>query len=130
MFTESAALALSTLATLAVGVPQKPATKDYKIGLQVYGYNGDPSAYKEWYASINKLAVREGRSESKATHIQFGGPVYNVDVNAVKCRAYGDVEGSIPIGGTFDINHVLDLGGDPVGMYSILCYIVGEDEKA
>ena len=97
----------------------------YGVSLEVCGYDpSNPKICGLSSAEINKLLVAVDGAQSALTSIRFAGNAWNVDIFAVRCRAYGDREGTIPVAGPFNNTFDLDLGEKPVGVYSILCYIV------
>lgn len=70
-----------------------------------------PDYCSHWPTWINELTALGTDTESVATSVRIGRGTkrpgdllaLNLDVNAVQCRAYGDREGTIPVGDLFNV---------------------------
>lgn len=77
---------------------------------------------------INNLVDASG---SSASSLAFSTTAVNIDITKVKCRAFSDAEGVVPLGKPFNFRTPLFLDPTelvPVG--SVLCYVVTDEEAA
>ncbi|KAK4629490.1 hypothetical protein CLAFUW4_08354 [Fulvia fulva] len=116
----AASLAVSSAAFRAAAEPPRMG-----VAIEICGSSpADPKACAVTAANINKLLVALEGTEAFLTSLRFAGDAWNVDIFAVQCRAYGNKEGTIPVGVPFNETYDLNLGTKPVGVYAILCYVI------